>query len=153
MPNDPLQQLQAAARLCGRHAVPGSDVRRVIVLDVGGHKLVDVAVPPGGEVAAAEDKPQLRAGWQVTDEFAIYDGRPVRVSASRLGLLKRLADSSIPISAEELAKGWGRNQVRTSGDNIRYHIKELNREIREVFPDLDFDPVGGTGEGYELRFR
>lgn len=109
---------------------------------------------PAAISAAVADEPPAAASWVVTDRAVRYDGRLVPIAASRIGLMRLLVDAREPLAAKVLADdGWLPHRTQTSEANVRRHVAELNRELKEAFPDLGFEPVVGTGAGYALMFR
>lgn len=93
----------------------------------------------------------LRRGWSVGDRIATFDGRVVPVASSRLRLLRVLAEAGgTPLTAEELAPlAFDRE---TSVDNVRYHIRELRKELHDAFPQRA-EAIKGGDQGYELVIR
>jgi DNA-binding response OmpR family regulator len=149
---DPLRQLQQAARTAAEHVAPGERAARVVLFDVTGRKLLDVTVPvclPVSEARAEMDVPV--AGWHVTDRIATYDGKRIAVGASRLNLLRVLAEADEPITAKELTSAAFDRQTDTA--NTRYHIRELRKELKAAFTGFEGEPIQGDDEGYRLVLR
>src|SRR5262245_1201224 len=149
--NEPIRQLQVAVRVAAGHVAPGVTPGRVVVFDAAGDRMIDLRVPPGCPESERAEEPAAVAGWQVAERVATYDGRPVAVAPSRLKLLRTLVEADAPMSAKELATAAF--DRATDEQNVRYHVKELKRELKVAFPSFDSDVIEGTGEGYRLVLR
>lgn len=163
--DDEMRELQRAARRYALAVAPDSCPDVVQVRDAN-RKVIVALTLPARDVPPAEGEegppPRLAppaplppsppsTGWVVTERGAWYNGRAVPVAASRVGLLKCLLEATGPAPASDLAaRGWPPRHATTSEDNVRFHVRKLNEEIRTAFPGLTFDPVRGTGEGYVL---
>lgn len=154
MDADPLHALQRAARRCGGHISPGSQITRVVIFDAGGRKVCDLVIPaemlppPPSEVKP--EPPDVKPGWDVDERRALYDGERVAVAKSRLKLLSVFVDADGPLSARELAPLAFDRQ--TSDDNVVYHVNQLRKELVAVFPDFEGEIISGA-KGYQLQVR
>jgi DNA-binding response OmpR family regulator len=150
-PRDPIAMLQASARRVAAQFVPGSAPQRVVILDAQGHVLFSVAVPPG-DVEKAEPREQTPpSGWLAGEKGATFDGKPVRVAASRFRLLAVLVAAEEPLTAKELTeRAFDR---ATDIANTRYHIRELRKELAEAFPSFEGNVIEGDDAGYRLVLR
>lgn len=153
-PGSVLRSLQkiavAAARECGaRTAV------RVVVYCAEGIDVVNVLIPESVaddalRAAPPAPPPTPKAGWDVGELSATYDGERVAVGRSRLKLLSALLAADGPLSAKELVRLAfpGSNE-----ENVRGHIKTLRRELADAFPDHEGECVPNSGDGYVLAWR
>ena len=147
---DPIRQLQTAARAAARHVNPHTRARNVIVLDVNGEQVLDLQVPAGADADADGLAPAVRPGWDVDDRRALFDGQPIRVAASRLRLLRVLAEAEGPLPAKELARlAFDRE---SDEENARYHVRELRKELKVAFDGFEGEIIPGDG-GYRLVLR
>ena len=146
---DPIKGLQIAALKAAAHVAPGQPARQVVIIDATGAQLLRLAVPP----TVIDDTAQwLRPapGWVIGDD-ARFDGRVVPVGPSRLKLLQVLAGSDKPLSAKELAKlAFDRE---TDEENVRYHVRELRKELALVFSSFEGDLIANDGGGYRLVLK
>ncbi len=86
-------------------------------------------------------------GWAFTDRRAYHNGKLIKVSDSRLQLLRVLVEADDHRSCEELTKlAFGSG---TDTANTRYHIRELRQELKEAF-GIEGNPIPGEGKGYRL---
>lgn len=156
---DLIRCLQSDALRVAAAVAPGASVSYVVALDAQGRVLFKLPVPaaallllpPPTDAGPADEPPAAAPGWAVGPKGALYDGARVAVAASRLRLLKVLVEADGPIPAKELARlAFDRE---TDEPNVRYHVKELKRELAAHFADFEGDLVAATGEGYRLAVR
>ncbi len=163
--SDPVRSLLRAACRAVRHLEAGRACR--VIVYVGDKRAIDIVIPES--VADGEmRRPMLPAtlpppppippppipppGWSFSDRLASFDGRVVReVSASRVRLLKALAESRRPLTAKELTELVFDSETDVA--NVRYHVKELRRELKAAFADFEGELIVGEGEGYRLVLR
>lgn len=153
MSSDPLRQLQAAARKCGRHAMPGTTIRRVILLDDANRKVVDVAVPAApDEPAERVLEPQVRPGWDFSANVPLFDGAPVPIAGRGREVLKVLAEADGPVTTDQLRElVWQGYDATDSA--IRYQVVELRKKLLKMFPGWEGDPIPASGNGFTLQLR
>jgi hypothetical protein len=152
--SDPLHDLQISARRYANCVVPGSIVRRVVILDDHREKIAEIRVPPCG--IAPDDPPASppghRPGWDFSAGVPQYDGATVPIAGRPLDVLRALAESEKPLKIEELRKIWGGYDVGES--TIRFAIKELRKRLGELFPSWEEgDAVPAGPHGYSLLIR
>lgn len=154
---DPFRQLQAAARRCGRHALPGVAIGRVVILDANGKKVVDLAIPPdmdshpeplANTVRAA---PAPRPGWDFSGPTPRFDGTDVPIHGRKADLLRVLAEKNGPATVDDLRAAWDGYQVEEG--TVRWTVGELRKALRELFPGLEGEPVTSGPGGYVLVIR
>lgn len=151
-PADPLRQLQVSARRYGRLVLPGSDIRRVIVLDAAGHKVADVAVPPGDDTPERGPDPEVQPGWDFAGNVPLFDGRPVPIAGRGREVLKVLAEADGPVTTDQLREAvWAGYDASDSA--IRFQVVELRKKLLKAFPGWEGDPVPASGAGFELAIR
>jgi len=155
---DLIRCLQSDALRVAAAIAPGASVSHVVALDAAGKVLFKLPVPPAAlllppptDAGPADEPPAAAPGWAVGPKGALYDGARVAVAASRLRLLKVLVEADGPIPAKELARlAFDRETDET---NVRYHVKELKKELAAHFPGFEGELVAATGEGYRLAVR
>lgn len=145
-----LRDLLVAVRLVAERFT-GRPARRLYVTDDGGETILEIAVPTCAcEPPARSATEAVPHGWSVTDRGATFDGTAVPVPGSRLKLLRALVEADGPRTAKELLDlAFDRE---TSIDNVRYHLRELKRELKKAFT-FDGDVIQGDDEGYRLVLR
>jgi DNA-binding response OmpR family regulator len=149
---DPLKQLLMAARAAARYLAPGTVPERVMVLAAGRVRIVELAIPFGvDEAPAEEERPASVAGWSFAGKVAHFDGVPISISPSRVRLLRAIAEAASALTARELLeRAFDRE---TDVANVRYHVKELRRELKAAFPNFEGELIAGTDEGYKLLLK
>lgn len=154
--SDPIRSLLKAACRANRHIEAGPATR--VVVYSGDRKTIDMTVPDSvadgvlrALAAAREPEVPPPSGWSFTDRSAAFDGRAVGVAASRVKLLKALAEARRSFTAQQLTESVFDSETDVA--NVRYHVKELRRELRAAFPDFEGELVVGEGEGYRLVLR
>lgn len=152
MSEDPIRELQRAARAAAKH-VADAHANRVVVLDATGRRIMDIAVPAGCAPEPTRAAPvisQVAAGWVVTQQSATFDGKPVAIAMSRLKLLRVLVEATEPMIGKELAK----KVFGEHGDEeaSRFHIRELRKELQAAF-GYEGDPIPNEKSGYWLALR
>lgn len=145
---DRIRELQIAAARVACEILPGSVIKRVVLIDEHGRK-IDLPVPPcpqPGEAFDVPETPMLTPGWSFTDRHALYDGRVVAVSASRVKLLRVLAEATAGLTAKELARAAFGD--RGDEESARFHVRELRKELKTHF-NYEGDPIPNDS-GYRL---
>lgn len=109
--------------------------------------------PDAGEVIETTGRGYrllLRRAWVIGERVASYRGRPVRVSAVRLPLLRALVEAGgAPLTAKELVEVAFDKSTDTP--NVRYHLRELRRELKAAIPGAAGEIIAGTNGGYTLN--
>jgi hypothetical protein len=157
-PTDPVRELLRAA-LCAAQHLHGDDradrAVRVIVECEAGLKLIDLAIPramTAGTPAATlpvlvPEVPVFVPGWSFANNLALFDGKVVAVGASRVKLLKALAEATAHLTAAQLTDDvFDKTDIK----NTRFHLGKLEDELKKAFPDFEGKIIEGGQDGYRL---
>jgi hypothetical protein len=144
---DPVHHLQHAARCVGSHLAPGVAVRRVAVFDEQGRTILDVLVPPG----VPEKPPEALPGWDFSGNAPRFDGEQKKILGRSLQLLRVLAETDGPVSAEQLRAAWP--DYTPSESTIRNQVADLRKRLKTAFPSWEGECITSTGAGYQLHIR
>jgi hypothetical protein len=151
--SDPVKRLQCAARECANHVCPGVEIARVVVISAAGSKIMDFAVPATACDPREGEKPPpvFAPGWSFVGRIALFDGRAVPVSPSRVRLLRTLAEAAEPTTAKDLTERAF--DAQTDVANTRFHLRELEKELKAHFDDFEGKVIRGDNDGYQLLLR
>ncbi|WP_439627580.1 hypothetical protein [Gemmata sp.] len=150
--SDPIRQLQVSAQNAARH-LTGAQADRVVVFDLAGRKLLDMAVPVTSVAAGGgggEEPEAAEAGWSERKGRVYFDGTLVPLSGRKLDLLKVLIREDVA-DVDQLRPAWKGSVVEVK--TIQWTVGELKKSLKELFGDFPGDIIVPTGSGYSLQLR
>lgn len=149
-PRDPIRDLFAAALRAAAHLGFSERPVRVTLYCREKRKILDLEIPLtvcADEAPAREE--DAGGGWLFVGRAAIFNGRRIVVSTSRVKLLQVLAEATEPLTAKDLtARAF---DAETDVANTRFHIRELRGELKKAF-GFEEEAIVGENDGYRLVY-
>lgn len=161
MPNDPLHELQRAARRAAQHVANGVSPRWCLLLDEHRKRIVEVRVPCCGSGDSGQGDAsslvsfaavvEARPGWDFTRAAPQFDGTEVKLAGRPLDVVKALYEAGGPLKIDAMRKIWDGYDVGDS--TIRYAIAEARKKLAEQFASWEGEFIANGPHGYTLEFK